>query len=74
MAACGLDFGTSNTTLGFQTAAGPRLALLEGGADTLPSAIFYPRSGAPHVGRAAMAAYVGGEQGRLMRSLKAVLG
>ncbi|TCT07641.1 Hsp70 family protein [Aquabacter spiritensis] len=74
MAACGLDFGTSNTTLGLAAAGGPRLAPLEGGADTLPSAIFYPRAGAPVFGRAAMAAYVGGAQGRLMRSLKAVLG
>ena len=74
MAACGLDFGTSNTTLGLLTPAGPRLAHLEGTADTLPSAIFYPRSGVPEVGRAAMAAYVGGHQGRLMRALKSVLG
>lgn len=74
MAACGLDFGTSNTTLGLLSAQGPRLAPLEGAADTLPSAIFYPRQGAPEVGRAAMAAYVGGHQGRLLRALKAVLG
>lgn len=72
--ACGLDFGTSNTTLGLNGANGPRLAALEGEADTLPSAIFFPWSGEPLVGRAAMAAYVGGEQGRLMRSLKSVLG
>jgi len=74
MTACGLDFGTSNTTLGLNGANGPRLAPLEGGADTLPSAIFFPWNGEPLVGRAAMAAYVGGEQGRLMRSLKSVLG
>lgn len=74
MTACGLDFGTSNTTLGFVGGQGPRLAPLEGDADTLPSAIFFPRTGAPLVGRAAMAAYVGGEQGRLMRALKSVLG
>ncbi|MFG1317501.1 Hsp70 family protein [Xanthobacter autotrophicus] len=74
MTACGLDFGTSNTTLGFIGADGPRLAPLEGAADTLPSAIFFPRTGEPMVGRAAMAAYVSGEQGRLMRALKSVLG
>ena len=74
MTACGLDFGTSNTTLGYIGADGPRLAPLEGAADTLPSAIFFPRTGAPFVGRAAMAAYVSGEQGRLMRALKSVLG
>ncbi|MEP9354381.1 Hsp70 family protein [Xanthobacter sp. KR7-65] len=74
MTACGLDFGTSNTTLGVIAGGGPRLAALEGQADTLPSAIFFPWTGEPLVGRAAMAAYVGGQQGRLMRSLKSVLG
>ncbi|MDR6951282.1 putative chaperone protein [Ancylobacter sp. 3268] len=74
MTACGLDFGTSNTTLGLHGAGEPRLAALEGAADTLPSAIFFPRQGEPLVGRAAMAAYVEGQQGRLMRSLKSVLG
>ncbi|MBS7544217.1 Hsp70 family protein [Ancylobacter oerskovii] len=74
MTACGLDFGTSNTTLGLDGGGEPRLAALEGTADTLPSAIFFPRSGSALVGRAAMAAYVEGQQGRLMRSLKSVLG
>ncbi|MCS0504134.1 Hsp70 family protein [Ancylobacter mangrovi] len=74
MTACGLDFGTSNTTLGAMGRDGPRLVALEDGADTLPSAIFFPRTGTPMVGRAAMAAYVGGEHGRLMRALKSVLG
>ncbi|MFS8037939.1 Hsp70 family protein [Xanthobacter sp. AM11] len=74
MPACGLDFGTSNTTLGFIGPQGPRLAPLEGAADTLPSAIFFPWTGEAVVGRAAMAAYVSGQQGRLMRALKSVLG
>lgn len=74
MTACGLDFGTSNTTLGLVQAGIPRLAPLEGEADTLPSAIFFSRTGTPLFGRAAMAAYVEGEQGRLMRALKSVLG
>ena len=74
MTACGLDFGTSNTTLGLIQAGIPRLAPLGGEADTLPSAIFFSRTGAPLFGRAAMAAYVEGEQGRLMRALKSVLG
>ncbi|MDE1568502.1 Hsp70 family protein [Aquabacter sediminis] len=74
MTACGLDFGTSNTTLGLISDRVPHLAPLEGAADTLPSAIFFPRTGGPLFGRAAMAAYVEGEQGRLMRALKSVLG
>jgi hypothetical chaperone protein len=73
MSACGLDFGTSNTTLGM---AKPQLHLvpLEGAEVTIPSAIFYARDAAPLVGREAIRAYVEGRDGRLMRSLKSVLG
>ncbi|MDF2618830.1 MAG: molecular chaperone [Xanthobacteraceae bacterium] len=74
MAFCGLDFGTSNTTLGIWRDGAPTLAALEDGKDTVPSAVFYDRRGVLTIGRAAMARYVGGEDGRLMRSLKAVLG
>jgi hypothetical chaperone protein len=75
MVACGLDFGTSNTTLGVSTADGPALVALEGSSVTIPSAIFYTPNGAPPaVGRAAIRAYVDGTNGRLMRSLKSVLG
>ncbi|MFT0858548.1 Hsp70 family protein [Ancylobacter sp. G4_0304] len=74
MAFCGLDFGTSNTTLGYYGGEAPRLARLEDGKDTVPSAVFYGRDGALTIGRAAMALYVGGTDGRLMRSLKSVLG
>lgn len=74
MTACGLDFGTSNTTLGVADGGGARLLELEGDNDTLPSAIFYFERGGIAVGRAAIAAYVDGEHGRLMRALKSVLG
>ena len=74
MAACGLDFGTSNTTLGLVTEGRPALLRLEGDHVTIPSAIFFPPGGTPLVGRAAMAEYVEGTPGRLMRSLKSVLG
>ncbi len=78
---CGLDFGTSNTTLGVVADGAPRLAALEGSHVTLPSAAFFgPGDGvragdrAPRIGRAAIAAYLEGEDGRLMRALKSVLG
>ena len=74
MAAAGLDFGTSNTTLGVVTDSRAEMVRLEGGEDTLPSAIFYHQDGSISIGRAAIAAYVGGEHGRLMRALKSVLG
>ena len=42
MAACGLDFGTSNTTLGLVTEGRPALLRLEGDHVTIPSAILFP--------------------------------
>src|SRR3954462_10476739 len=75
MTACGLDFGTSNTTLGHgASGARPALVPIEGANRTVPSAIFFHRNGKAEIGRAAIAAYVDGETGRLMRSLKSVLG
>ncbi|CAN7245336.1 Hsp70 family protein [Bradyrhizobium sp. LjRoot220] len=74
MSICGLDFGTSNTTLGTIEGHAPVLAELEAGETTIPSAIFYEVDGAVLIGRKAIAAYVDGAPGRLMRSLKSVLG
>lgn len=76
MAACGLDFGTSNTTLGLAGADGSaRLLPLEGAATVLPSAIFFDfEGGSTLFGRAAVEAYAGGTEGRLMRSIKSALG
>ena len=73
---CGIDFGTSNSTasqlLGDGTA---RLLPLEGDSVVLPSTIFFSFEDT-HVrfGRDAVAAYVEGIEGRLMRALKSVLG
>ncbi len=74
MSACGLDFGTSNTTLGTLVGRAPMLVELEIGHTTIPSAIFYERDGAVLIGRKAVESYVEGASGRLMRSLKSVLG
>ncbi|GGF36723.1 heat-shock protein [Aliidongia dinghuensis] len=75
MGYCGLDFGTSNTTLGVVDGNAPRLIALEGAETTLPSAIFFGfGAGRAEVGRAAIDAYARGIDGRLMRSLKSVLG
>ena len=74
MSICGLDFGTSNTTLGTLNDTLPVLAELEAGHTTIPSAIFYEADGAVLIGRKAIATYVDGTAGRLMRSLKSVLG
>jgi hypothetical chaperone protein len=74
MSICGLDFGTSNTTLGTIEGDAPVLVTLEAGQTTIPSAIFYEVDGAVLIGRKAVEAYVDGTPGRLMRSLKSVLG
>src|SRR6201990_1364083 len=74
MSICGLDFGTSNTTLGTIEGDAPILAELEAGETTIPRPIFYEVDGAVLIGRKAISAYVDGAPGRLMRSLKSVLG
>jgi hypothetical chaperone protein len=72
---CGLDFGTSNSTVAVTRGGRVELAPLEGDSPTLPSAIFFDfADGSAVFGRAAIEAYVEGVEGRLMRSLKSVLG
>lgn len=72
---CGVDFGTSNSTVSIPDGSGATLIALEGSSVTLPSAVFWDSEGAPpQFGRAAMAAYVEGDDGRLMRGLKSALG
>jgi hypothetical chaperone protein len=74
MSICGLDFGTSNTTLGTIEGRAPVLVALEAAQTTIPSAMFYETDGGVLIGRRAVEAYVEGAPGRLMRSLKSVLG
>ena len=75
--ACGIDFGTSNSTAGCAEAATGQVALLplEGDKLTLPSVVFFHAEDA-HVsyGRAALTDYLAGDEGRLMRSMKSLLG
>lgn len=73
--ACGVDFGTSNSTVGWVRPGQPTLLALEDGKATLPSAIFFNADDdSVHYGRAALAEYLEGYEGRLMRSLKSLLG
>ncbi|WP_036285043.1 Hsp70 family protein [Methylocystis sp. ATCC 49242] len=72
---CGLDFGTSNSTVAIEGASGVELVPIEGDNRTIPSSIFFDFSdGSALFGREALRAYVEGTEGRLMRSLKSVLG
>ena len=72
---CGIDFGTSNSTIAVVRNGQTVLVPVEDDHTTIPSAIFYPADGdAPIYGRAATRAYTGSDPGRLMRSLKSILG
>ena len=80
---CAIDFGTSNSAVAVADGATMRLIELEPGFRTMPTAVFYPGEGAApafgapppcEFGRAAIAAYVDGIDGRLMRSMKSILG
>lgn len=72
---CGVDFGTSNSTVGSFQGNGVRLLQLEDGQPSLPSVIFFNTDlDETSYGRAALAAYLDGYEGRLMRSMKSLLG
>jgi hypothetical chaperone protein len=72
---CGLDFGTSNSTVGWSRPGQSAMLPLEDGKVTLPSVIFFHAEDIhASYGRAALADYLSGHEGRLMRSLKSLLG
>ena len=73
--ACGIDFGTSNSTVGWLRPGQDSLLVLEDGKITLPSVIFFnTEERRPVYGRLALHEYLEGYEGRLMRSLKSLLG
>ena len=73
--ACGIDFGTSNSTVGWHRPGVESLIALEDGKITLPSVVFFNiEERRPVYGRLALHEYLEGYEGRLMRSLKSLLG
>lgn len=72
----GIDFGTSNSAMAWLGPKGPaRLIPLEGEALAMPTAVFYnAEDHSTHFGRDALKHYLEGTEGRLMRSLKSLLG
>ena len=80
-----MDFGTSNSAVAVPGAQGMQLLELEAGFLTMPTAVFY-RGDVPDeltergpeparlYGRAAVTAYAEAIEGRLMRSMKSILG
>jgi hypothetical chaperone protein len=72
----GIDFGTSNSAMAWLGPEGAaRLIPLEGEALAVPTAVFYnAEDHTTHFGRDALKHYLEGTEGRLMRSLKSLLG
>lgn len=71
----GIDFGTSNSTVGVIENGKPRLVPLEQDEVTLPSAVFFNyEDNGTYLGRSGIGQYTDGVEGRLMRALKSVLG
>lgn len=72
---CAIDFGTSNSAVAVPDGAALRLAPVEGAYTTLPTSVFFNTDeNTREFGRAALAAYIDGFDGRLMRSMKSILG
>lgn len=80
MTICGLDFGTSNSTIGvIQNGANTMVPLEQDAVGqwqaTLPSALFFSSEEDDiSFGRTGIGRYTDGEPGRLLRSMKSLLG
>ncbi|MCG6113581.1 MAG: Hsp70 family protein [Mesorhizobium sp.] len=73
---CGVDFGTTNSTVGLcEAGSDPYLIPVDGAEVTIPSALFFSlEDGSVHFGRSAVHEYMDGAEGRFMRALKSILG
>ncbi len=75
MLSCGLDFGTSNSTLATSHHSETSLIALDGKSPILKSAIFFDSEIKQYfIGQYGIDRYLEGEKGRLMLSLKSILG
>lgn len=75
MSAGGIDFGTSNSSVGYMKEGSPTLLAFGSDGYAVPSAIFYSSETADtYFGKQAVAQYTEDMDGRLLRSLKSILG
>jgi hypothetical chaperone protein len=73
--ACGIDFGTSNSSIGVSDATGPRLLPIQRGATSVPTALFFSLDdNSTTYGHEALERYLTREPGRYLRAIKSVLG
>jgi hypothetical chaperone protein len=74
-AACGIDFGTSNSSIGVCEAGAPRLLPIQRGATSVPTALFFSFDDDSTIfGHEALGRYFAREPGRYLRAIKSVLG
>ena len=73
--ACGIDFGTTNSTIGVLSAGRPVMIDVENGKKSIPTALFFEENNdSPILGREAIEKYIDGQSGRFIRSIKRILG
>jgi hypothetical chaperone protein len=73
--ACGIDFGTSNSSVGVSDAAGARLLPIQREATSVPTALFFSfDDDSTTFGHDALERYFAREPGRYLRAIKSVLG
>jgi hypothetical chaperone protein len=73
--ACGIDFGTSNSSVGVCDADGARLLPIQRGATSVPTALFFDFDDhSTTYGHDALDRFVTHEPGRYLRAIKSVLG
>jgi hypothetical chaperone protein len=72
---CGIDFGTSNSAAAVATGGHARVLGLQEGRTSIPTAVFFSfEDDSVAYGREAMRRHLAHDPGRLMRSLKSILG
>ena len=73
--ACGFDFGTSNSALGYVAANSVKLVEFADGKLTAPTAVFFDDDEKhDFIGEEAKERYIAGDNGRYLRALKSLLG
>src|SRR5262245_33540401 len=73
--ACGIDFGTSNSSVGVCNGGAPRLLPIQRGATSVPTALFFSfDDDLTTFGHEALERYFAREPGRYLRAIKSVLG
>ncbi len=73
--ACGIDFGTSNSSISVCDAGQPHLLPIQDGATSVPTALFFSfDDDTTTFGNEALKRYFAHETGRYMRAIKSLLG